>query len=98
MKAPTIQSGKYRIRYRQIPYVERFFFVDIKKDSGEWDKDFMRIKAFHSHGYDLPFQEIFGFFQIAYVVNWNIDSKLYFKIIAFMNKVAQYDKYLDDKE
>ena len=93
MKAPTIQSGKYRIRYRQISFVERFFFIDIKKDSGRWDHEFMKFKAFHLHGYsDIPLQEIFGFLPI------HINGKLYTKLVTFMNEVVKYDRYLDDKE
>lgn len=97
MKPPTIQSGKYRIRYRQVPYVGRFFFVDIQKDSGQWDMEFMKIHSFH-HKYDLPLQEVFGFFQTTFVVNWNIDGELYARLVEFMNKVAQYDNYMDGKE
>lgn len=97
MRPPTIQSGRYRVRYRQVPYVERFFFVDIKKDSGKWDMEFMKICSIHRK-YDLPLQNIFGFFQTVRNANWNIDDELYKRLGVFMDKVAKYDNYLDNKD
>lgn len=96
MEPPTIQCGDYRIRYRQIPYVARFFFVDIKKDSGKWDKGFMKMCSFH-HLYDIPLWKVFGFLQTEYISGHNFTSKTYTRLVAFMNEVALYDRYLDNK-
>lgn len=97
MKPPTIQSGEYRIRYRQIPYVGRFFFIDIIDRFGKWDKNFMKICSFHDF-YDLSLQQVFGVFLKLHLFNWNIESKLYSRLTAFMNKVKDYDYYLDKQE
>lgn len=97
MRPPTAQFGDYRIRYRQVPYVERFFFVDIKrKDNGKWDKEFMKICSFQDK-YTIPLWKVFGFLQSEFIVHHNFTSKTYTRLVAFMNKVKRYDSYLDGK-
>ena len=105
MRAPTAifktQNGyKFRIRYRQITYVERFFFVDIKHPDNSciktWQKEVIKIKAFHLLNYNLLPQQIFGFLLTPMLVNWNMSNKVYRQIDAFLHRVNEYDNYLDN--
>lgn len=96
MRAPTIKIRNFRIRYRQIPYVERFFFVDIRrKDYGcpsklVWDKNFMKIVAFHEkfQTHECPLRWVFGFVVLLSEQN---------RLNKFMDKVKEYDNYLDEE-
>lgn len=93
MRPPTIILGnvngyKFRIRYRQVPYVNRFFFVDIYNRYGNWDKEFMKIEGWHS-SYELPSHCVFGFLIS------DVDRK---KFARFLEKVRKYDDYLDKKD
>jgi len=97
VKPPTIQFGKYRIRYRQLPYLSRFFLVDIKNDSGKWNKCFVQIQPFHMIS-DIPMREAFGFIQHEFIGGYNFTCEVYERLVSFMNKVTQYDKYLDAME
>lgn len=95
MKPPTIRFGEYRIRYRQVPYVERFFFVDILDRFGKW-VEFSRIISFQGK-HDVPLWHPFGFLQSAFMCNNNFTPRTYKRLVAFMNKVKQYDDYLDEQ-
>jgi len=90
MRPPTIKIGKFRIRYRQVPYVNRFFFVDYQRpDYGcpcklVWDKNLMKIQDFRVDKIE-PYQ-IFGFVESPQDRN---------RLYNFLDKVKEYDKYLD---
>jgi len=90
MRAPTIRFGRYRIRYRQVPYVDRYFFVDIlRSPSGKrWSKDEIRIRGFHRL-YDIAVCKLFWFVVLE------TDHK---RLDDFMEKVKLYDDYLDKSE
>lgn len=99
MRPPTIIFGRYRIRYREIPNMNclhRFFLVDIKRDNGQWDNEFIKIDDFH-RTYDMHFRYVFGFLQSEFVIGYNLTGKTYTRLESFMDKVSQYDDYLDDK-
>lgn len=93
MRAPTVVLGninghKFRIRYRQVPYINRFFFVDIYNQFGNWHKEFMKIEGWHDC-YKLPSHCVFGFLIS------DLDKKRFDK---FLDRVKKYDDYLDNKD
>lgn len=89
MRAPTVQFGKFRIRYRQIPYMERFFFVDVKSTYGsQWNKEIMKIKPSCIGFHCISINSCFSFVTLAEADRLN----------KFMDKVDEYDKYLDGKD
>jgi len=83
----SINGYKFRIRYRQVPYVDRFFFVDIKYPDAShlkgWKKEYMKI---HKLPEDMPIRYYFGFITLSSQV---------IRLKSFMDKVAAYDNYLD---
>ncbi len=95
MRPPTmivksLDGFKFRIRYRQVPFIDRYFFVDISYPDGHylckhsrWRKEYMKIRKFPG---ELPDYYMFGFLVLTSQRQ---------KLDDFMKKVEEYDKYLD---
>jgi hypothetical protein len=98
MRPPTIifksmDGYSFRIRYRQVLYVNRFFFVDIaypkghylREHSNKWRKEYMKIKKFPE---SIPMYYAFGFLTL-------ISERR--RLDCFVEKVREYDNYLDER-
>jgi hypothetical protein len=94
MKPPTmilksINGYYFRIRYRQIPYIDRYFFVDIKYPDGYyikgWQNEIMKIKKLPN---DVPHNYMFGFIVLC---------SQQIKLKEFIRKIDRYDDYLDNQ-
>ena len=83
-RPPTMALGKIRLRYRQIPYNNRYIFIDWKNTYSVWEQ--IGKICYASFNFNLlPYE----FFSENYM--WQIDK---FKV-EFKNKIKKYDEYLD---
>jgi len=83
MRAPTIIFGRYRIRYRQVTHIKRYFFVDFLDEWGGWWKDIVRLSEY------IKNEELLQWFKF---LTTEKDLK---RFDIFMDKVRKYDNYLD---
>jgi hypothetical protein len=84
MKPPNMVCGKYEVRYRQIPYEDRYFFIYHKGHTRKIN-ELARIRRLCVNS-DI---DVFWFLKEP------VEHEIGYR---FLERVKKYDKYLDSKD
>ena len=80
MRHPTFKDGYHKVKYIQVPYLDRFFVLS-------WNgRETCRISA-------VNFAHMKDFVTLYYTLGRKDYTKKRFQ--AFLNKVEKFNKYLD---